>query len=499
LDRPRSPSSHRVARRGGGSPGLRTGNKVAVVDDTGKYLETVTLFTSKSDEEKEQAKAAFLALLQRHAPRAVAIGNGTGGREIEHLIRTWVREVGLELIVVPVSEAGASVYSASEIARAEFPDLDITVRGAISIARRLQDPLAELVKIEPKSIGVGQYQHDVYPPLMQRKLHDVVESCVNKVGVELSTASMSLLSYVAGIGTKLAQSIVIHRHQNGAFNERHGLLQVPGMGPKTYEQAAGFIRVSASENPLDASSVHPERYELVEQMAADIEVSLPELIGNEAAVGRIDITKYVSETVGEPTLKDIIEELKKPGRDPRKTFEPPKFLEGVNSIEDLKVEMEIEGVVTNVTAFGAFVDIGVHQDGLVHVSELSNRFVKDPNEVVKVGDKLKVKVIEVDTERKRISLTAKLQKAEAPARRPRRSDGSGDENRGGKPRGDRRGPRKGGRGGGPKGENRGQRGEGGAGRGPRGKGRGGKGGGGGGRKPRDGFTNNPFADLLKNR
>ncbi|MEM6531117.1 MAG: Tex family protein [Myxococcota bacterium] len=485
----------------GVDPGLRTGNKVAVVDATGKYIETVTLFTSKSDEEKEQAKAAFLALLQKHTPRAVAIGNGTGGREIEHLIRTWVREVGLDLIVVPVSEAGASVYSASEIARAEFPDLDLTIRGAISIARRLQDPLAELVKIEPKSIGVGQYQHDVYPPLMQRKLHDVVESCVNKVGVELGTASMSLLSYVAGIGTKLAQSIVIHRHQNGAFNDRHALLQVPGMGPKTYEQAAGFIRVSGSENPLDASSVHPERYELVEQMAADIEVPLGELIGNADAIQRIDITKYVSESVGEPTLKDIIEELKKPGRDPRKTFEPPKFLDGVNSIEDLKVEMEIEGVVTNVTAFGAFVDIGVHQDGLVHVSELSNRFVKDPNEVVKVGDKLKVKVIEVDTERKRISLTAKLQKAEAPARRPRRSDGSGDE-RGGKPRGDRRGPRKGGKGGenrGPRGEERGGRSSGGRPqRGGKGGGRGGKGGGGG-RKPRDGFTNNPFADLLKNR
>ncbi|MEM6733695.1 MAG: helix-hairpin-helix domain-containing protein, partial [Myxococcota bacterium] len=380
----------------GVDPGLRTGNKCAAIDGNGAFVETITLFTHKSEEEKEKAKSAFLEFVKKHTPKAVAIGNGTGGREIEHLIRTWVREAKIDVIVVPVSEAGASVYSASEIARAEFPDLDLTIRGAISIARRLQDPLAELVKIEPKSIGVGQYQHDVYPQLMQRKLHDVVESCVNRVGVELSTASMSLLSYVAGIGTKLAQAIVIHRHQNGAFKERHALLQVPGMGPKTYEQAAGFIRLRASAHPLDASSVHPERYELVEQMASDAGCPLSELVGNESAVGKIDITKYVSESVGEPTLKDIIAELRKPGRDPRRTFEPPKFLDGVNTVEDLKVDMEIEGVITNVTAFGAFVDIGVHQDGLVHVSELSSRFVKDPNEVAKVGEKLKVKVIEVD-------------------------------------------------------------------------------------------------------
>ncbi len=474
----------------GVDPGLRTGNKCAVVNAHGGFEETLTLFTHKSDEAKQKAKNDFLALVAKHSPQAIAIGNGTGGREIEHLIRAWTREAAIDVVVVPVSEAGASVYSASEVARAEFPDLDVTVRGAISIARRLQDPLAELVKIEPKSIGVGQYQHDVFPALMQRKLHDVVESCVNGVGVELSTASMSLLSYVAGVGTKLAQAIVIHRHQNGPFKERHDLLQVPGMGPKTYEQAAGFIRLRESAHPLDGSAVHPERYALVEQMATDVGCPLQELVGNDEAIARIDTEKYKNDSVGEPTLKDIIDELKKPGRDPRSSFEPPKFLDGVNSVEDLKVGMEIEGVITNVTAFGAFVDIGVHQDGLVHVSELSNRFVKDPNEVAKVGEKLKVKVIEVDLERKRISLTAKLQPADGEKRQPRRARGNdhGRRDSGGDRRGDERGAARGQKG---KGGGRGDS------RGGRGRGSGGRGGKGG--KPKSGFTNNPFAELLKNK
>ncbi|MEL7305539.1 MAG: Tex-like N-terminal domain-containing protein, partial [Myxococcota bacterium] len=295
----------------GVDPGLRTGSKCAAIDATGKFLEAVTLFTTQSDEAKNKARNDLLDLVKKHSPAAVAIGNGTGGREIEHLIRQWLRDEKLEVTVVPVSEAGASVYSASEIARAEFPDLDITVRGAISIGRRLQDPLAELVKIEPKSIGVGQYQHDVYATLLQSKLHNVVESCVNRVGVELSTASMSLLSYVSGIGTKLAQAIVIHRHQHGSFTERNDLLQVPGMGPKTFEQAAGFIRVKDSPHPLDASAVHPERYELVTQMASDAGLNLADFVGNIGAIDSISSERYTNETVGELTLRDIVFELKK--------------------------------------------------------------------------------------------------------------------------------------------------------------------------------------------
>ncbi|MEM6274590.1 MAG: Tex family protein [Myxococcota bacterium] len=458
----------------GVDPGLRTGSKCAAIDATGRFLEAVTLFTTKSEEVKAKARADLVALVKKHSPAAVAIGNGTGGREIEHLIRQWLREEKLEVTVVPVSEAGASVYSASEIARAEFPDLDITVRGAISIGRRLQDPLAELVKIEPKSIGVGQYQHDVYATLLQSKLHNVVESCVNRVGVELSTASMSLLSYVSGIGTKLAQAIVIHRHQNGSFGERKDLLQVPGMGPKTFEQAAGFIRVKDSPHPLDASAVHPERYELVTQMASDAGLALADFVGNAGAVDTVSTERYTSDSLGKLTLKDIIAELKKPGRDPRRSFEPPKFLDGVNSLDDLKTNMEIEGVITNVTAFGAFVDIGVHQDGLVHVSELSDRFVRDPSEVAKVGEKLRVRVLEVDLDRKRISLSAKLKKAEAPRRGDSRSG------RDGAPRDDRRGQ------GDHKDKGRKDRRRGGSNPGKR-----------RGQKPKSGFSNNPFAELLK--
>jgi uncharacterized protein len=310
-------------------------------------------------------------------------------------------------MVISVNEAGASVYSASDVAREEFPDLDLTIRGAISIGRRLQDPLAELVKIDPKAIGVGQYQHDVHQPLLADKLDEVVVSCVNHVGVELNTASAPLLTRVSGIGGTMAKKIVSYRNENGAFTSRNQLGKVPGLGPKTFEQAAGFLRIRGGQHLLDASAVHPERYALVEQMAADLNVPLGELIGNHALVDKIIISNYVSGTVGEPTLRDIIAELKKPGRDPRATFEKPAFREDVTEFEHVKEGMVLEGIVTNVTAFGAFVDIGVHQDGLVHISELSDRFVREPAEVVKTGDKLKVRVLSVDKARHRIALSAK--------------------------------------------------------------------------------------------
>jgi uncharacterized protein len=309
--------------------------------------------------------------------------------------------------VVSVSEAGASIYSASDIAREEFPELDLTIRGAISIARRLQDPLAELVKLDPKSIGVGQYQHDVFQAFLAKKLDEVVESCVNGVGVELNTASASLLSRVAGLGASVAKRIVAYRNEKGAFKSRRALLQVPGMGPKTYEQAAGFVRVRGGEHPLDASAVHPERYELVERIAKDLGVPVASLIGNVEVLRGIDRARDRVGDVGSFTLDDIFAELLRPGRDPREEFQPPKFRDDVRTLEDLKPGMALEGVVTNVTAFGAFVDVGVHQDGLVHVSQLSDRFVKDPSEVVKVGDRVNVRVLEVDLARRRIALTRK--------------------------------------------------------------------------------------------
>ncbi len=312
-----------------------------------------------------------------------------------------------DVLCVSVSESGASVYSASDVAREEFPDLDLTVRGAVSIARRLQDPLAELVKIDPKSIGVGQYQHDVSQPLLAKKLDEVVESCVNAVGVELNTASAPLLSRVAGIGPSLAKKIVRHRDEKGLFQTRESLRKVSGLGPRAFEQAAGFLRIPGGRQPLDASAVHPERYALVERMANDLGVAVAKLVGNGEALDGVDLSRYESGDVGKFTLNDIREELRKPGRDPRASFEPPKFRDDVRTLEDLERGMELEGVVTNVTAFGAFVDVGVHHDGLVHVSQLSNRYVKDPAEVVKVGDKLKVRVLDVDLERRRISLTAR--------------------------------------------------------------------------------------------
>lgn len=396
----------------GVDPGLRTGCKCAALDATGTFLEFFTFYLPEAGGKAGKEKQALLAFLQKHKPEAVAVGNGTAGREAEAFVREVARDGGLsDLLVVPVSEAGASVYSASDVAREEFPTLDLTIRGAISIGRRLQDPLAELVKIEPKSIGVGQYQHDVHPPLLKKRLGEVVESCVNHVGVELNTASAPLLSYVAGIGPKLAQRIVARRSEKGPFRSRKELLEVSGLGPKTFEQAAGFLRVPGSAHPLDASAVHPERYALVERIAADLGVPLASLVGDGAKARQIPLQRYVSPQVGEPTLKDIVEELSKPGRDPRQSFEPPAFREDLRKVEDLKPGMELEGVVTNVTHFGAFVDVGVKQDGLVHISELADRFVKDPHEVVKAGQKLKVRVLGIDAARQRISLSARSPKA----------------------------------------------------------------------------------------
>ena len=383
-------------------PGLRTGIKVAALDGTGKLLETATLYTEKSANERAAAEKTLRRLLEQHRPELIAVGNGTGSREAE----TFVRGVAPSAPVVSVSEQGASVYSASEVAREEFPDLDVSLRSAASIGRRLQDPLGELVKIDPKSIGVGQYQHDVNQPLLRKKLGETVDWCVNLVGVDANTASPQLLEHVSGIGPVLARRIVEHRNGNGPFPSRKALLDVRGLGARAFEQCAGFMRIRGG-HPLDDSAVHPERYALVEQMARDHGLPLKEFVGNAQAADRIDWKRYVAGDVGEPTLRDILAELKKPGRDPRGSFEPPKFREDVQKLEDLRVGMQLEGVVTNVTAFGAFVDVGVHQDGLVHVSQLANKFVKDPHAVVRVGDRVNVKVVTVDVERRRIALSMK--------------------------------------------------------------------------------------------
>lgn len=387
-------------------PGLRTGCKCVGIAATGKFLDTITIYPVR---DKTRAAAELLRFAQRHSPTAIAVGNGTGGRETEALTRKLLADAGLKetILVISVNEAGASIYSASDVAREEFPDLDLTVRGAISIARRLQDPLAELVKLDPKSIGVGQYQHDVDQTLLQKKLQEVVESCVNAVGVELNTASAALLTRVAGVGPKLAKRIVAHRETKGPFTGRAQLKKVKGFGAKTFEQAAGFLRVRGGREALDASAVHPERYELVLRIAKDLGLGVADLVGNAANVGRIQIADYVGDDVGEPTLRDILSELEKPGRDPRERFEAPRFRDDLNSIEDLSPGLLLEGVVTNVTAFGAFVDVGVHQDGLVHISQLADRYVSDPHEVVKVGDRISVRVLDVDTQRRRISLSAR--------------------------------------------------------------------------------------------
>ncbi len=412
-------------------PGLRTGSKCAAIDGTGKFLETITIYPAKGGAAVSEAKRKLTSFVKKHKPDAIAIGNGTGGRETESFVKAVLKDAGIQgPFVVQVNEAGASVYSASDVARDEFPQLDLTIRGAISIGRRLQDPLAELVKIEPKSIGVGQYQHDVHQPLLSKKLGEVVESCVNNVGVELNTASAPLLSYVAGVSAKVAKNVVAHREKNGPFVSKKQLLKVSGLGPKAFEQCAGFLRVRGGKHPLDASAVHPERYALVEKMAKHVGVALSELVGNAQSVSRIKLQAYVDDEVGMPTLEDIAQELKKPGRDPRDTFAPPAFREDVNTMEDLQEGMRLEGVVTNVTAFGAFVDVGVHQDGLVHISQLSDQFVKEPKDVVKVGQKLKVQVLEVDLARKRISLSARSQPAPSGQRNQRREQ-PGKPNQGG--------------------------------------------------------------------
>jgi len=386
-------------------PGLRTGCKCAVIDCTGKFVDHALI--NLVDNRPERASAILKALIEKHNPAAIAIGNGTGGRETEAFVRKLVSK---NIIVVSVSESGASVYSASQVAREEFPELDLTVRGAISIARRLQDPLSELVKVEPKALGVGQYQHDVYQPLLEKKLHEVVESCVNQVGVDLNTASAPLLSYVAGIGPSVAKNIVGFREEQGIFASRQELKKVPGLGPKTFEQAAGFLRLRHGKNPLDASAVHPERYSVVEKIAQDMNVSISALVGSAELASSIKIANYTNSELGILTLKDIVEELKKPGRDPRASFEGPSFREDINDIKDLSAGMILEGIVTNVAAFGAFVDVGVHQDGLVHISQLREQFVKDPSDVVKAGDRLKVEVLAVDVIRKRITLSARVGK-----------------------------------------------------------------------------------------
>ena len=389
-------------------PGQRTGCKCAAVAETGDFLGQEVLYLVQGQEAMERSRRLLIELVRRYDVAAVAVGNGTHGRETESFVRDTLREAALtSVICVPVSEAGASVYSASELAAKEFPDLDLTLRGAISIARRLQDPLAELVKIDPKSIGVGQYQHDVHQPLLSKKLDEVVESCVNLVGVEVNTASAALLSRVAGIGSSLAERIVEHRQREGAFKSRRALLDVSGLGAKTFEQAAGFLRVRGGEHPLDASAVHPERYSLVERMAKDLGVPVDSLIGNAEAIRRISPDRYIEDDVGSFTLNDILAELRKPGRDPRSSFEPPRFRDDVREISDLTPGMTLEGVVTNVTAFGAFVDVGVHQDGLVHISQLSDRFVRDPSEVAHVGDRFTVRVLDVDLARRRIALSCR--------------------------------------------------------------------------------------------
>jgi protein Tex len=410
-----SPAGERMTI--GLDPGFRTGVKVAVVSRTGAVVATDTVYLHQSD----RFATSLLALIARFTPELIAIGNGTASRETETLVRDTLRERGLTTPqVVVVSEAGASVYSASDVAREELPDLDVSLRGAVSIARRLQDPLAELVKIDPKAIGVGQYQHDVNQHHLKKRLDEIVESCVNRVGVEVNTASVSLLSYVAGIGPTLAANIVRTRDTAGGFRSRRDLTDVPRLGAKAFEQAAGFLRVRGGAHPLDATAVHPERYALVERIAADLEVPLGELLQNEAAVERIDVARYVTDGVGLPTLQDILSELRRPGRDPREHFVPPAFRDDVTSPKDLSEGMVLEGVVTNIVAFGAFVDIGVHQDGLVHVSQLADRFVRDPNDIVKVGQKVKVTVVSVDLERNRIALTMKS--APAVERRGRGDD-----------------------------------------------------------------------------
>lgn len=397
-----SPAGSRVVM--GIDPGYRTGCKIALINKNGDLLEHSTIYPFKGKSKRDESVMVISELVKKHNVELIAIGNGTASRETDDIVRESIQEYKLPAHALVISEAGASVYSASIIAKEEFPDLDVTVRGAISIGRRLQDPLAELVKIDPKSIGVGQYQHDVNQKELKRSLDYTVESCVNYVGVELNTASIALLSYVSGINKGIAENIVMYRSQNGHFKNRNELMQVDKLGPRTFEQCAGFLRIRDSDNPLDNSGIHPETYTIVEQMAVDADIPVGKLVRNKEVLSKIDLHKYVTGQFGLPTLKDIIKELKKPGLDPRKEFSSVQFSSRINSLEDLQEGLILTGTVTNVTNFGAFVDIGVHQDGLIHISKLSTRFVRDPYDIVSVGDIVRVKVLGVDIPLKRISL-----------------------------------------------------------------------------------------------
>lgn len=384
-------------------PGFRTGCKLVCLDPQGKLLENTTIYPNAPQNKQNEAEQVIKKLYKKHKIEAIAIGNGTASRETE----SFIQKIGLDIPFIMVNESGASIYSASDVAREEFPDYDVTVRGAISIGRRLADPLAELVKIDPKSIGVGQYQHDVDQTALKNKLDEVVGSCVNAVGVNINTASKQLLTYVSGLGPQLAQNIIDYRNENGAFKSRNQIKKVKRMGTKAFEQCAGFLRVPNAKNPLDTSAVHPERYKLVENIAKDLKCSVQDLISSATYRSQINLKKYINTEVGLPTLQDIFKELEKPGRDPREAFEVFQFADGIEEIEDLHIGMQLPGIVTNVTNFGAFVDIGVHQDGLVHLSQLADRFISDPNEVVKVNQKVQVTVTDVDTTRKRIALSMK--------------------------------------------------------------------------------------------
>ncbi|MCH8826832.1 MAG: RNA-binding transcriptional accessory protein [Chloroflexi bacterium] len=385
-------------------PGFRSGAKLVCLDSHGELLHNETIFALLGDSQARTAASTIRELVKNFAVQAVAVGNGTGGRETEAFLRGL--DLGQDIPIVSVNESGASVYSASAVAREEFPDQDVTVRGAISIGRRLQDPLAELVKIDPQSVGVGQYQHDVDPALLQQKLDDVVTSCVNAVGVDVNTASRRILTYISGIGPRLAENLLAYRRENGPFKSRAELKKVSGLGPKAFEQAAGFLRIHG-DNPLDASAVHPERYPVVEKIAADLNASVSQLIADPSIRSRLDLRRYAGGDVGLPTLEDIMAELERPGRDPRRQFEAFHFADGVTSMDDLRQAMVLPGIVTNVTDFGAFIDIGVHQDGLVHISKLSDSFVRRPTDVAKVGQTVTVAVLEVDKARRRISLSMK--------------------------------------------------------------------------------------------
>ena len=388
-------------------PGFRTGCKVVVLSDTGKYLEYRAIFPHSGEGKRKQAAQIVKDFIDKYQIESIAIGNGTASRETDLFITEVLKEAVAKPIKVIVNESGASIYSASEVARSEFPDLDLTIRGAISIGRRLQDPLAELVKIDPKSIGVGQYQHDVNQKLLKQKLEESVESCVNYVGVDLNTASKELLTFVSGISDTVANNIVAYRNETGAFNNRKELLKVAKLGKKTYEQAAGFLRIRNGDNPLDNTAVHPESYQVIQQIAKSLNVSLDRITKENDRLKNLDLKQFVTDEVGLPTLTDAIAELLKPGRDPREEFQYASFSEGIAEIEDLSEGMILEGVVTNVVNFGAFVDVGVHQDGLVHISQLCDRFVSDPNEIVKVGQVVKVKVLEVNPKLKRVGLSIK--------------------------------------------------------------------------------------------